>query len=75
MKALQQWLTLQRQLKSLSQLELAQRLNKSVHYIQQIEQGLCFLEIIEYLHYCRTLGIDPNIGIALLEKEIKAQTD
>lgn len=70
MHALQQWLISQRQLQGLSQLQLAERLGKSVGYIEQIEQGLYVLEIIEYLHYCQALSADPSLGIALIDLAI-----
>lgn len=70
MHALQQWLISQRQQQGLSQLQLAERLGKSIGYIEQIEQGLYVLEIIEYLHYCQVLGADPSVGITLIDLAI-----
>lgn len=70
MHALQQWLITQRQQKGLSQLQLPQRLGKSVEFIEKIEQSDYVLEMIEYLHYCDALDADPSIGITLIDLAI-----
>ena len=70
MHALQQWLISQRQQQGLSQLQLAQRLGQPIGYIEKIEQGDYVLEIIEYLHYCQALDVDPSVGITLIDLAI-----
>lgn len=69
MPTLQQWLISQRELKQLSQEQLAIKLGKCVSYIQHIEQGQYILDVIEYLEYCRCIDADPSIGISLIEQQ------
>ena len=69
MPTLQQWLISQRELKQLSQEQLAEKLGKCLSYIQSIEQGKYILDVIEYLEYCRCIDADPSIGISLIEQQ------
>ncbi len=73
MIVLQQWLIEQRQTKNLTKEQLALQLNKSVSHIQDIESGAYQLDIIEFLYYCKALGIDPNIGIELIQDQLKSK--
>lgn len=70
MPTLQQWLISQRELKQLSQEQLAKKLGKCLSYIQNIEQEKYILDVIEYLEYCRCIDADPNIGISLIEQQL-----
>ncbi|WP_407487669.1 multiprotein-bridging factor 1 family protein [Acinetobacter baumannii] len=67
---LQQWLIEQRQAKNLSLEQLADRLNKSVSYVQDVESGQYQLDVVEYLFYCKALDINPNHGIGLIQANL-----
>ncbi|MGQ1325614.1 helix-turn-helix domain-containing protein [Acinetobacter baumannii] len=49
MKALKEWLKQQRELNGLTQQQLADKLGKPVHYIEDVEHGDYRLEIIEFI--------------------------
>lgn len=67
---LQQWLTEQRQAKNLSLEQLADRLNKPFTYVQDVESGQHQLDVVEYLFYCKSLDINPNQGIELIQSNL-----
>ncbi|RZG69698.1 helix-turn-helix domain-containing protein [Acinetobacter wuhouensis] len=67
---LQQWLTEQRQAKNLSLEQLAERLNKPFIYVQDVESGKYQLDVVEYLFYCKALGLNPNHGIELIQSSL-----
>lgn len=71
LEALQQWLRQQRQLKKLSKVSLANQLGKPTSYIVKVEQGSHILEVMEYLEYCHALNVEPSIGLALIEQELR----
>lgn len=65
----QQWLIQQRLQKNLTIDQLAQQLGQPTSFIQKVENGQYKLDVIEYLNYCKALGIDPNQGIAIIQTE------
>lgn len=70
---LQQWLKKERKSKGISKLELSSRLNKPSSYVNDVEQGEYVLDIIEYLYYCKALGIDPKLGLQYISNELENQ--
>ncbi|PPC33717.1 MULTISPECIES: multiprotein-bridging factor 1 family protein [Acinetobacter] len=70
MLILQQWLTEQRQAKNLSLEQLADRLNRSFSYVQDVESGQYQLDVVEYLFYCKALDINPNQGLELIQSNL-----
>ncbi|WP_019384268.1 helix-turn-helix domain-containing protein [Acinetobacter venetianus] len=66
----QQWLVLQRQQQELTQEALANRLGKPMAFIRDVESGLYKLDVIEYLHYCKALEINPNIGLEFIDSNL-----
>lgn len=70
MNILQQWLIEQRQKKDLTLEQLANQLNKSVSYVQDVESGQYQLEVVEYLFYCKALDINPNHGLELIQSNL-----
>ena len=67
----QQWLVLQRQQQELTQEALANnRLSKPMAFIRDVESGLYKLDVIEYLHYCKALEINPNIGLEFIDSNL-----
>ncbi|MDN8271994.1 transcriptional regulator [Acinetobacter baumannii] len=73
MNALKAWLKHQRELNDLTQQQLAHRLEKPLHYIEDVEDGEYRLEIIEFIYYCEALNIDPHQGIRLIELDPQEQ--
>lgn len=66
----QQWLVLQRQQQELTQEALANRLGKPMAFIRDVESGLYKLDVIEYLHYCKALEINPNTGLEFIDSNL-----
>lgn len=73
MLALRSWLKEERELRNLSMRSLAERMEKPHSYVQKVEQGERRLDTVEYVWYCQTLGIDPKIGINLIQDAIKKE--
>ncbi len=48
--------------------ELGERMGVSHSFIGKIEQQERRLDIVEYLHYCKAIDVDPAEGILILEK-------
>ncbi len=67
-KKLTDWLKKQREAKGLTMRELGERMGVSHSFIGKIEQQERRLDIVEYLHYCKAIGIDPAEGILILQK-------
>jgi len=70
MLALRSWLKQEREARNLSMRALAERMEKPHSFIQKVEQGERRLDVVEYVWYCHTLGIDPQIGVQLIQNEI-----
>ena len=70
MQALTQWLKQMRESQQLSMRALAERMDKPHSYIQKVEQGERRLDVVEYVWYCRTLGVSPQAGLELIQLAI-----
>ncbi|WON81154.1 helix-turn-helix transcriptional regulator [Acinetobacter sp. UGAL515B_02] len=70
MQALTQWLKQMRENQQLSMRALAERMDKPHSYIQKVEQGERRLDVVEYVWYCRTLGVSPQAGLELIQQAI-----
>ena len=68
MQVLTQWLKQERESQQLSMRALAERMDKSHSYIQKVEQGERRLDVVEYVWYCRSLKIEPQIGLDLIQQ-------
>jgi transcriptional regulator with XRE-family HTH domain len=71
MIALLGWLKLERENRNLSMRALAERMHKPHSYVQKVEQGERRLDVVEYVWYCQTLGVDPLAGVGLIERAIR----
>ena len=68
MQVLTQWLKQERESQQLSMRALAERMDKPHSYIQKVEQGERRLDVVEYVWYCRSLKIEPQIGLDLIQQ-------
>ena len=48
--------------------ELAQRLEKPHSFVGKVEQGERRLDVVEYVEYCRGLGVSPISGLEIIDK-------
>lgn len=70
MQVLTQWLKQERESQQLSMRALAERMDKPHSYIQKVEQGERRLDVVEYVWYCRSLKIEPQIGLDLIQQAL-----
>lgn len=74
MQALTNWLKQARQDQKFSMRALAERMDKPHSFVQKVEQGERRLDVVEYVWYCRKLGVNPQDGLLLIEQVlIKSQ--
>ncbi|WP_025470082.1 MULTISPECIES: helix-turn-helix domain-containing protein [Acinetobacter] len=74
-KALTNWLKQARQDQKFSMRALAERMNKPHSFVQKVEQGERRLDVIEYVWYCRKLGVNPQDGLLLIEQMLLESQD
>lgn len=70
MQVLTQWLKQERESQQLSMRALAERMDKPHSYVQKVEQGERRLDVVEYVWYCRSLKIEPQIGLDLIQQTL-----
>lgn len=70
MQALTKWLKQARQNQKLSMRALAEHMEKPHSFIQKVEQGERRLDVVEYVWYCRKLGVNPQDGLILIEQVV-----
>ena len=68
MVALTTWLKAARLERGLSMRALGEALEKPHTYIQKVESGERRLDVVEFVWYCRALGVEPTAGLLALEK-------
>ena len=74
-EALTNWLKQARQDQNLSMRALAERMDKPHSFVQKVEQGERRLDVVEYVWYCRKLGVNPQDGLLLIEQVLLASKD
>lgn len=74
-KALTNWLKQARQDQKFSMRALAERMDKPHSFVQKVEQGERRLDVVEYVWYCRKLGVNPEDGLLLIEKMLLESQD
>ncbi|MFW1757092.1 helix-turn-helix domain-containing protein [Acinetobacter guillouiae] len=74
-KALTNWLKQARQDQNFSMRALAERMDKPHSFVQKVEQGERRLDVVEYVWYCRKLGVNPQDGLLLIEQVLLASKD
>lgn len=74
-KALTNWLKQARQDQKFSMRALAERMDKPHSFVQKVEQGERRLDVVEYVWYCRKLGVNPQDGLLLIEQMLLESQD
>ena len=74
-KALTNWLKQARQDQKFSMRALAERMDKPHSFVQKVEQGERRLDVVEYVWYCRKLGVNPQDGLLLIEQVLLESKD
>ena len=54
---------------------LATRMARPHSFIYKVEQGERRLDVVEYVWYCRKLGVDPQDGLILIEQVLVGPKD
>jgi len=67
MQALTRWLRERRTDQGLSMRDLGLRLGMPHSYVHKVEQGERRLDVVEYVWYCKGLGIPARDGLDLVE--------
>ncbi|WP_151803261.1 helix-turn-helix domain-containing protein [Acinetobacter guillouiae] len=75
MQALTNWLKQARQDQNFSMRALAERMDKPHSFVQKVEQGERRLDVVEYVWYCRKLGVNPQDGLLLIEQVLLESQD
>ena len=65
---LRAWLKQGRLDADLTMRDLAKNLGVSFQTISKVENGERRLDVVEYVTYCKAVGIDPQEGLGLLTK-------
>jgi len=63
MNALRAWLKTARESQGLSMRALADRLDQPHSYVQRVEEGERRLDVVEFIWYCRALGLNALDGV------------
>ena len=74
MVALTTWLKAARLERGLSMRALGEALEKPHSYIQKVESGERRLDVVEFVWYCRALGVEPRDGLVALQKANKLRS-
>lgn len=67
-KKLREWLRQSRLKQGHTMRSIADKIDVPHSWVQKIENGERRLDVVEYIEYCRTLGVDPLEGIEYTEK-------
>ena len=67
-QVLRTWLKQGRLDANLTMRDVAKKLGVSFQTISKVENGERRLDVVEYVTYCRALGIDPHEGISRILK-------
>ena len=62
-RVLRKWLKQSRLDAGLTMREIAKKLDVPFQTISKVENGERRLDVVEYVTYCRALGIDPHEGV------------
>ena len=63
-----------RQAMGLSQEELAKRLDKHQTFVSKVENGDRYLDVLEFVRWCKALEVDPAELVAGLRDDVLARS-
>lgn len=66
------WLKSQREAQGLTMRALAEKLNMPHSFVGKVEQRERRLDVVEYIHYCRALGVSPIDGLKAVDRMLWA---
>ena len=55
--------------------EVATRLDVPHSFVGKLEQAERRLDVVEYVHYCKALGVPPIEGLALIDPSLKPKAE
>ncbi|HQX55732.1 MAG TPA: helix-turn-helix transcriptional regulator [Pyrinomonadaceae bacterium] len=61
--------------KSLTQVQIAERLNQTQSFVSKVERGERRLDVVELRAFCRALGIDFAAFLTELESRLEGSTN
>lgn len=73
MRVLLRWLKEGRLKKKLTMRDLAKKLDKQHSYVQKVENGDRRLDLIEYIWYCKAIGLEPVEGLEKVQRFIEVK--
>lgn len=62
------WLKEHREAQGLTMRQLGALLDEPHSFVGKVEQGERRIDVLEYVKYCRALGVAPEEGIAIVDK-------
>lgn len=65
------WLKAQRERQGLTMRELGERLALPHTYVAKVEQRERRLDVVEYVYYCKALGVNPVEGLLQVDKGLR----
>lgn len=65
-KVLSNWLSEQRKSKGLTMRNVAEIIGKPHSYIGKVERGERKIDVVEYVWYCKLVGLNPIDGINII---------
>jgi transcriptional regulator with XRE-family HTH domain len=71
-KQLLAWMREGRKEKGLTMREVAQVMKLPHSWVGKVEIGERRLDILEYVKFCKVLGLDPHEGLSLVERQMRA---
>jgi len=66
------WLREQCEERGLTMRDLGVRLGMPHTYVQKVELGERRLDVVEYVWYCKALGVEPQDGVERVEHSVDA---
>ena len=69
---LRAWLKSSRERQNMTMRELAEKLDAPHSFVGKTEQGERRLDVVEYVRYCKALGVDPAEGLSEISSGSRA---
>lgn len=69
--AIRKWLKAKREEKGLSLRDASQLVGRHHSVLGKMEQERRKIDLIEFVQYCETLGLDPKEGIEIIQDQLR----